>query len=93
MKGAVPKRRMRAIGCRDTCDESALAGVIDAIDVVAKTTINNECNEESGETRPSEVRDYRLPVQTMKPSHHDCQSRHYPSRLSSTQVRKMHLCR
>ena len=62
MKGAVPKRRTRAIGCRDTCDESASAGVIDAIDEVGKTTSNNKCNKESGETRPSEVRDHRMPV-------------------------------
>ena len=62
MNGAVPKRRMRVIGCRDTCDESASAGVIDAIDVVGKTTSNNDCNEESRETRPSEVRNYRMLV-------------------------------
>ena len=33
MKGAVPKLRAKVIGCRDTCDESASAGVIDGIDI------------------------------------------------------------
>ena len=50
------------IGCRDTCDESVSAGVIDAINVLGNTTSNNKCNEKSGETRPSEVRVYRMHV-------------------------------
>ena len=45
MKGAVLKRRTRVIRCRDTCDESASAGVIDAIDVIGKTTMTTNATK------------------------------------------------
>ena len=37
--GSPPCQLMTLIGCRDTCDESASPGVIDAIDVKGKTTM------------------------------------------------------
>ena len=43
------------------CDESASAGVIEAINVIGNNTINRKCNWKSGETRPSEVGLYRTP--------------------------------